>query len=148
MDATTVGALAGVLGSVVTGSATVAMYWVTQSSLTKRELLRGEIRKRETLYGEFILECSKLAIDAFGHGLKEPEKLLSAYALLNRIRVSASDAVLVAAENVITGITEQYFSPNLSLEEIYQLVRSGRADLIKVFGEACRTELRSLGPAG
>ena len=148
MEAAIVAALAGMLGSVVTGSATVAMSWVTQSSLTKRELIRGEIRKRETLYGEFILECSKLAIDAFGHPLKEPEKLLSAYALLNRIRVSASDAVLVAAERVITGITEQYFSPNLSLDEIYALVRSGRADPIKSFGEACRAELKSLGPGG
>ncbi|HXK24384.1 MAG TPA: hypothetical protein VMS55_17070 [Myxococcota bacterium] len=147
MEPAIVGALAGVLGSVVTGSATVAMSWVQQTSLTKRELLRIEITKREALYGEFILECSKLAIDAFGHTLKEPEKLLSAYALLNRIRVSASDAVLREADNVIRKVTEQYFSPNLSIEEIHVLVRSGRADPIKSFGEACRIELRSLRPS-
>jgi hypothetical protein len=43
-------------------------------------------------------------------------------------------------------ITEQYFSPNLSVEEIRALVRSGGADAdpLKSFGEACRIELKSI----
>jgi hypothetical protein len=58
----------------------------------------AEIRKRELLYTEFIAECSRLAIDAFGHALEHPETVLPAYALLNRIRLTSSDAVLAAAE--------------------------------------------------
>ena len=39
MDATIVSAMAGVLGSLVGGSATVATAWITQRTLSKRELL-------------------------------------------------------------------------------------------------------------
>jgi hypothetical protein len=78
------------------------------------------------------------------HTLDKPETLLPAYELLNRIRLCASDAVLAAAEEILKRITEQYFSPNLSLEELRALVRSGgAADPLKSFGEACRAELKS-----
>jgi hypothetical protein len=69
MDATIVSAMAAVLGSLVGGSAM-------------------EIRARETLYGEFIRECSKLVIDSFTRTLDKPDPLLPAYELLNRIRLS------------------------------------------------------------
>ncbi|HTG81507.1 MAG TPA: hypothetical protein VL949_06160, partial [Geobacteraceae bacterium] len=91
MDTAIVGAMAGVLGSLVGGSATVATAWVTQKTLTKRELILAKIQKRETLYGEFINECSRLVMDSFANTLDRPEKLLPAYALLNRIRLKASD---------------------------------------------------------
>jgi hypothetical protein len=50
---------------------------------------------------------------------------LSIYALLNRIRICASDTVLSEAERAPASITEQYFSPNLSLEQLHTLVRDG-----------------------
>jgi hypothetical protein len=52
------------------------------------------MNKRETLYSEFIGECSRLLVDALTHTLEKPETLLSGYALLNRIRLCASPAVL------------------------------------------------------
>jgi len=55
-------------------------------------MLRAEIRKRETLYGEFISECSARIIDSFERTLEKPGTLLQAYALLNRIRLCASGA--------------------------------------------------------
>jgi hypothetical protein len=70
----------------------------------------AEIRKRELLYTEFIAECARLAIDAFGHTLERPETVLPAYALLNRIRLTSSDAVLAAAEQTVKNIAEQYFA--------------------------------------
>jgi len=66
-------------------------------------------------------------------------------ALLNRIRICASGAVLREAEQALALITEQYFSPNLSLEQIRALVRDGaKADPLRGFAEACRVELRSM----
>ena len=121
MDTTLVSAMAAVLGSLVGGSATIVTAWITQQTSTKRELISEELRKRETLYGEFIGECSKLAIDSLAHGIEGPEKIWSAYALLNRIRFSASKAVLVEAEAVLKRIAEQYFSPNVSLEEFHTI---------------------------
>ncbi len=143
MNTVVVSTMAGVLGSIVGGSATVATAWITQKTLNKRELTGAEIRKREMLYGEFITECTKLVMDSFARTLDNPETLLSAYALLNRIRLAASDAVLMEAEQIVRWITEQYFAPNLSLEEMRALVRSGNDDPLKSFGEACRAELKS-----
>lgn len=147
MDATIVSAMAAVLGSLVGGSATVVTAWITQRTLSKRELLGTEIRARETLYGEFIRECSKLVVDSFTHALDKPEKLSPVYELLNRIRLRASDAVLAEAEQMLKWITEQYYSPNLSVEEIRTIVQSRGPDPLKSFGEACRVELKSIRSA-
>jgi hypothetical protein len=145
MDNTIITALAGVLGSLVGGSATVATTWVTQRTLTKRELLRTEIRRREALYGQFISECSKRVIDSFERTLDTPENLLSMYELLNRIRLCASDRILQEAERVLKLVTEQYFASNLSLEEMRALIqKGGNEDPLRPFAEACRSELKSL----
>ncbi len=144
MDTAMISSMAGVLGSLVGSSTTIMTAWLTQRTLNKRELIRAESDKRETLYGQFIGECSKLIIDAYGHTLEKPETLLPAYALLNRIRLAASDAVLTEAEDILRRITEQYFSPNISLEDMRALVRSAGPDPLKPFGEACRAELKSI----
>jgi hypothetical protein len=144
MDATLVGAMAGVLGSLVGGSATVATAWLTQTTASRRELVQMEFRKREALYGEFIAECSKLLIDAMAHTLDKPETLLNAYALLNRIRLTSSPSVLKEAERLLRNITEQYFSKNMSVEEMREIARSEDADPLKRFGESCREEFASI----
>ena len=148
MDSTLITAMAGVLGSLVGGSATVATTWVTQRTLSKRELLRTEIRRRENLYGEFISECSKRVIDSFERTLDKSENLLSMYELLNRIRLCASDTIVREADQVLKLITEQYFSSNLSLEEMRALIRQGgKSDPLRPFAEACRSELKSMRAA-
>jgi hypothetical protein len=148
MDTALVTALAAVLGSLVGGSATIATAWITQTTSTKRELVHEELRKREALYGEFISECSKLAIDSLAHGIEKPETLWAAYALLNRIRLTASQAVLTEAEKVLSQIADQYYSPNVSLEEFRTIALSREADPLKSFGGACRIELKGLRAAG
>jgi len=144
MDTAWITALAGVLGSLVGGSTTAATTWITQRTASKRELLQTEFRHREAVYGEFINECSKRLIDAMTHTLDKPETLLAAYALLNRIRLSASPAVLAEAEHLLRRITEQYFSNNLTVEEIRVIALSEGADPLKPFGEACRAEFASI----
>jgi hypothetical protein len=143
MDASLISAMSAVLGSLVGGSATVATTWVTQRTASKREMAQMEFRSREALYGEFIAECSKLLIDAMTHTLDKPETLLNAYALLNRVRLSASPAVLKEAEHLLRRITEQYFSNNLTVEEMREIARA-EPDPLKAFGEACRAEFASL----
>lgn len=125
MDTAIVSTMAGVLGSLAGGSATVTTAWITQKTLSKRELILAKIQKREALYGEFINECSKLVMDSFANTLDRPETLLPAYALLNRIRLKASDMVLREADQILKWITEQYFAPNLTIEEMRALLRSG-----------------------
>ena len=144
MDTSTITVISGLVGTLVGGSATVATSWVTQRTFNRRELIRVEMSKRETLYGEFIGECSRLLVDALTHTLEQPETLLPGYALLNRIRLCASPAVLAEGERLLRRITDQYFSNNLTIENVRSIVRSDDADPLFSFGEACRAELRSM----
>lgn len=141
MNQALIGALAAVLGSLVGGASSIATAWFTQRAQSRRESVNAEIRRREEVYTEFINECSKLAIDAFNHTLENPGTLMQAYALLNRIRLSSSDSVVEAADQTIQGIVEQYFRPNLSMEELHNMVAGGRADPLEQFSVACRQEL-------
>jgi hypothetical protein len=109
-------------------SASIATAWLTQRSQNVRELVRDEMHKREALYGEFVGECAKLLMDAFTHTLEKPETLLRAYALINRIRLCASPAVLNEAERLVVRITDQYFASNLAVEELRRVARSTEAD--------------------
>lgn len=147
MDNTIVTALTGLIGSLLGGSASVATAWVTQRTSNKRQELNAEFSRREALYGQFINECSAHALHSYQESLDKSEKLLSIYALLNRIRLCASEGVLNAAERALAAISEQYFKPNLSSEEIRMVIREGaKADPLKPFAEASRTELKSIAP--
>ena len=134
----------GVVGTLVGITATVAIAWINQKTLTHRELVRDEIRMRQALYGEFITECARLLMDAFQHALEKADTFVPVYTLINRIRLCATQPVLTEAERLALHITEQYFSNNLSVQDLRQLARSGDADALKAFGEACRAELKSM----
>ena len=144
MDTTFISALSGVLGSLLGASATAATTWVAQKTISRREVVREEMRKRELLYAEFIGECAKLLVDAAAHTLEKPETLLPAYALINRIRLTASRPVLEEAEKLLRHITEQYFLTNMTVEEMRRIALEEGADPLKLFGEACRRELSSM----
>ena len=145
MDPSLVSALSAILGSLVGGSATIATAWITQKTQSKRELVGAEIRKRELLYTEFIAECSKLAIDALDHTLDDTTKVFHVYALQNRIRLTSSDVVVAAADQTIKHILKNYFGPNITKEELREVVLDGtHGDPLKPFSETCRNELREL----
>ena len=144
MDTATISALSAVLGSLVGGTATAATSWMSQRALNRSKQIKDEARRRESLYGEFISECAKLAVDALAHSLEKPETLLPAYALLNRIRLCASPAVLAEAENVLRRVTQQYFAKNLPVEQIRDLALSKDGDPLEAFGQACRAELNAV----
>ncbi len=144
MDMTSVTALSGVLGTLVGVSATGAVAWINQKTLHRRELVRDDMRMRQELYGEFLTECARLLVDAFQHSLEKPETFVPVYGLINRIRLCATKPVLTEAERLVGRITDQYFSNNLTVQEVRQLTRSGEGDALKEFGEACRAELKSI----
>ncbi len=144
MDTTIVTALAGIFGSLSGGSASVATAWIAQNTRNKRAAVRSELAKREALYGEFINECSKRVMDSLERNLDRPDTLLSIYALLNRIRLCASGAVLAQAQELVKFIMEQYFAPNVSVQEFHERVQKHSIDPLKAFSEACRRELMSM----
>ena len=121
MDSNLITALAGVLGSVTGASAAIATTWISQKSQTVRERAKWETRKRETLYGEFITEASQRLADAFDHTLDKPETVVRLYAILGRIRLVSSDAVLVAAEECCDRVIDLYAKPNRTMDELLPL---------------------------
>jgi hypothetical protein len=144
MEFSTITAVVAILGSVAGASATVATAWVTQRTASKRQLLQAEINARQALYGEFISECARLLMDAFVRSLEKPETLLPLYALVNRIRLCASPAVLGEAERLLGRIADQYFSRNLTVEEMRELARNHKSDPMLAFAAACRAEFESM----
>jgi hypothetical protein len=144
MDTAVISALAAVMGSLVGGSATIATAWITQRTQSRRDVVTAELRKRESLYSEFITECSKLTIDALDHSLDDPEKAFAVYALENRIRLTSSAAVVEAADKTVGKILAQYFAPNLTFDEMKGVALSRASDPVKPFSEACRKELTDL----
>jgi hypothetical protein len=142
MDANLITALAGALGSVTGASAAIATTWISQKSQTGRERAKWETRKRETLYGDFITEASQRLANAFDHSLDSPETLVKLGAILGRIRLVSSDAVLVAAEECFDRIVELYAKPNRTMDELVTTLHSGEFEVLEHFSDACRVELR------
>jgi len=73
MDSALITGMAAVLGSLAGAAASIATTWMTQRSQKIREQAQSELRRRETLYGEFITEVSRLTGDAFEHSLERPQ---------------------------------------------------------------------------
>ncbi len=63
---------------------------MAQRNQLVRERAKSELRRRETLYGEFISEVSRLTADAFEHSLERPDTLVTVYAIAGRIHLLAS----------------------------------------------------------
>jgi hypothetical protein len=142
MNANLITALAGVLGSLNGPSAAIATTWISQRSQTIRERVKSETRKREILYGEFITEASQQLANAFDHSLDKPETLVKLYAILGRIRLVSSDAVLTAAEECFDRIVELYAKPNRTMDQLATTLHSGEFEVLEHFSDACRIELR------
>ena len=148
MDPAILSASAAVLGSLAGGFASFATAWLNQKTQAKREAFQVETRKREQLYADFLTECSKLALDALDHTLDHPKTLQLVYTLVNRIRLTSSDAVLHAAEAAIQEILATYRAPNIPIEKLRDMPLAEIHDPLKAFSEACRYELQSLRQDG
>ena len=148
MDPAILSASAAVLGSLAGGAASLATVWLSQKTQAKRESVQVETRKREQLYADFLTECSKLALDALDHTLDRPETLQLVYTLVNRIRLTSSDAVLHAGEAAIQEILARYRAPKIPIEKLRDMPLAEIHDPLKAFSEACRDELQLLRQDG
>ena len=63
------------------------------------------------------------------------------YALIARMKILSSDAVIVAAEKAGRLILETYLSPNRTFVDLPDLINE--MDPLRDFSEACRCELQS-----
>lgn len=138
-----IAALAAISGSIVGALGSVVGTWITQRHQDQRDLLAKKIVRRETLYSDFIADSARLLVDSLQNNVSDPQKLIPVYALLSRIRLSSSSAVLETAEEVIRSVLTSYPKPNLTPEEIESRALSSE-DPLRQFSNTCRTELESL----
>lgn len=144
MDTAIISALAALGGSSIGAFAPVLTSYVLQRSMAQRELSNREIALRETLYADFIKEASRVYLVSLTHVLEDLDDLISLYALVSRIRLFASEPVVLAADGLVKRIVEHYGDPNLTAEQIRAAALAAKADPLEVFSFACRKELCDL----
>ncbi len=148
MDTASITAMAAGVGSLVGAAASIAAAWLTQRTQTIREYTVWKLRERESLYGEFITEASRLMVDALVHSLERPETLVTLYGILGRIRLLSGEEVLSHAEDCCRRIADLYSKPNMTPEQIVTSFESHKLDLLKDFSTACREELLAISSTG
>ena len=147
MESNSITAIAAVMGSLTGAAASIATTWITQRTQTVRAQVEVKLRSRESLYGEFITEASRLTVEALGHSLERPETFVKLYGILGRIRLVAAAPVLEAAEACCKAIIELYSQPKMTIDQIRAVIERDRLDPIKDFSDACRTELLEIARA-
>src|SRR6266702_963046 len=137
-------ALAALAGSAVGGLTSLASAWLTQHRQDRARQLSQDKVRRQKLYKQFIDEASRLYADALAHDEAEVSALVSVYALISRMRVVSSSAVVEKAEAVVRVIVDTYFAPNKTFPELRKLISSHAIDPLRAFSEECRAELQAL----
>jgi hypothetical protein len=145
MNSAYIPAFAAFAGSAIGALTSLASAWFTQHHQDRVRRLSGEKTRRQKLYKQFINEASKLYADALVHDQAEVSALVSVYALVSRMRVVSSAAVIEKAEAVVLLILDTYSIPNKTFSDLRDLMSSHAVNPLRTFSEECRAELQALG---
>ena len=132
-------ALAALAGSAVGALASVSTTWLTLKAQDRSHWLGQIVSRKETLYGQFIDEASKVLSDALTHPLEDASKLVHLYAILSKMRLFASPSVLAAADEVINRIIRTYETSDKNIHVV--IAKPHDVDLLRPFSEACRRDM-------
>jgi hypothetical protein len=145
MDSSIIAAISAILGTTVGGLSTFATTLLNQRYAMARDVLAKDVANREQLYSEFLKEVGNLYFDSINRTIDDVSQqasLIAMYALVGRIRMISSEAVLKAAEKVAEDIVESYKRPPTTFQEFQQLW--GTSDPWHEFTDACRAERQSM----
>ena len=144
MESSYLPAVAALAGSAIGGLTSFASAWLTQNRQDRARRLSQDKTRRQKLYKQFIDEASKLYADAIVHDEVEVSALVSVFALVSRMRVLSSSAVVEKAEAVNRMIVDTNFEPNKTFPELRDLLKTHPIDPLRAFSEECRAELQGL----
>ena len=140
-----ISALAAIGGSALGSLTPLISNYLIQKGLTEREQLSREISVRQSLYAEFIQFSTKLYVNARTKQLDGVDDMVALYALISRMRLFASLAVMEAAEDLAAEVMKRYGEADLSIEELKNVALAPHhVDPLNVFSTRCREELREL----
>lgn len=142
VDTSVIVALAALAGSAVGACASVVTTFVTQRLQTRSARIAAELVHQEELYGRFVEEAVPLFIHALEETKVDPAKLMRVFSIMGRIRLTASDEVLRAAEDVGKRLVDAYERPPEDPAKVLeQLFRTREhVDPLLDFTVACRRE--------
>jgi len=143
MDVAYISALSALAGSVIGGLTSGITTWLNQRSQAKAGQIAHELSHRQDLYRDFILAASRAYAEALVSNEPKVEELIALYAMISRMRVISSSAIVTCAERVLVETTGAYSEPNRTVPELRELIKSGTGvDPLKDFAEAVREEMR------
>ena len=145
MNASYLPAVAALVGSAIGGLTSLATTWLTLRDEAKSKQRIQDRVDRETLFAQFVDEASRLFADAFTRQCTEVTQLAKLYSLVSRLRLIASENVVLHAEVVTDKIIETYLAPNKNFQDLPKLKEARALEPLKEFSEAGRAELRRLG---
>jgi hypothetical protein len=142
LDGPVIVALAALAGSLVGALSSVAGTFMGQRLQARWTQLRVELEEREKLYGIFVEEGVHLFVDAIQRSTIDPVKIMRLYSKVARIRLTSTDEVLHAAEEVGKRLFEAYERPPDDPAEVLARYANGADNLdpLREFTEACRLE--------
>ena len=144
MDPAYISALAALAGSAIGGLTSLMASWLTQHVQFTAQQRAGNRSRRIDLYKNFIEEASKWYADAYEHDKAEVSNLVNLYALVSRMRVLSSPAVVEHADRVVRVIIQTYLAPNKTFSDVTEILDNTAMNPLRDFSNACREEM--LGP--
>lgn len=142
MDNTLISVLAALGGSAIGATTPVISNFLLQRSVTQRELISRAIAQREELYAEFISKGSACYANAMSQDMHSMDEVVALYALVNRIKLFATESVLQAAEAFVKQVVDKFGEENMSIAQITSIAREQHLDPLGDFALKCRAELR------
>ena len=144
IDPALLSAISALVGALIGGGASLAAAMYTQRYQDRLQRVARETTKREAVYADFIMNASKLLLNAYVHDgftLGGDEQHL--IGLANRMRLFAPPNVIDEAEAVIRGLIEISLKPSMDLRKlaIEELSKNPNSDLLLPFSLACRADL-------
>jgi len=147
IDPPLLSALSALLGALMGGGASLAAAIYTQRFQDRLQRVARETTKRETVYADFIMNASKLFLNAYVHeGIELDGDEQHLVGLANRMRLFAPPKVIDEAEAVIRGLIELSLKPSVDLRKLAmaKLSKDPDSDLLLPFSLACRADLDKL----
>lgn len=145
MDPAYFSVFAALAGSTIGGLTSLTASWLSQHVQFRAQRRASDLSKREELYKNFIEEASRWFADAFEHDKAEVANLVNLYALVSRMRVVSSPAIVENADRVVRVIIETYGAPNKTFREVKEILDQDSMNPLREFSNACREELRGRG---
>ena len=151
MDPAYISAFAALAGAAIGGLTSFAT-----SSLTQRTQLRHAHREAErselkTLYQDFIIEASRLFVEAMSaktDDIDDISGLVGLHAMIGRMRLVSDQSVIDAATRAEEAIIATYLGPDRTIRELMDYARhQGETNFMVEFSAACRKDLAARATA-